>query len=174
MPDFPEEPPARWLDSGLITGPTARLAEEILLRSATKVDAKDAALWLVSESHLIPLIGVGPNSPGFLGSFQQPLSEGLISLVHASGQGICENSISENPQHSPLLDHQLGIRTSSMIALPLTVLGRPIGVITCVHTHSASADSPAEKFDLSAMTEFEFATACIVRFIEAELLSKPS
>ncbi len=173
MANFPDELPARWLDSGLLDPGTSGLAEEMLRRSAHQVGAKDAALWLASESHLIPLIGVGPNSEGFLGNFQQPLSEGLISLVHASGQGLCENAISENPQHSALLDHQLGIRTESMIALPLAVLGRPIGVITCVHTRTAGSDEPIERFDLQAMAEFEFATACIARFIEAGLLSNP-
>jgi len=168
---FPEELPARWLDSGLLSPGTSGLAEEMLRRSARHVGVQDAAIWLASESHLIPLIGIGPNSEGFLGNFQQPLSVGLISLVHASGQGLCENAIGENPQHSALLDQQLGIRTESMIALPITVLGHPVGVVTCVHTRVPESQAPVERFDLNSMAEFEFATACIARFFEADLLT---
>jgi hypothetical protein len=167
-------PPARWLDCGLLAAETSVLIEETLRRSAGRVEAKDAALWFASESHLIPLIGVGPNADGFLGNFEQPLSEGLVSLVYASGRGLCENAISENPQHSALLDQKLGHRTESMIALPLAVLGRPIGVLSCVHIRPLQSQEPIARFDLGAMAEFEFAAACITRFIEADLLANLS
>lgn len=163
--------PADWLPTGLIDDVTANLLRELLARSAERVEAKNTALWLSSGEFLDPILGSGPHANHFVGEFRQPLDRGIISYVFASGQPVCENAISANPQHSPLLDQRLGIETDAMIAVPLVVDGEMAGVITCVHTRPAgSPDTPSE-FHSKDLDEFEFAAACLGRLFEASLLN---
>jgi len=143
-------------------------AREILRRSASAVQAENTALWLADAEHLVPVLGTGTHADQFIGDFRQPLSEGLISFVFASGQSLCDNAIDENPRHSPLLDQQLGINTRAMIVQPLTVLGETVGVITCVRT------TAGKTFDTGDMAEFEFAAACVGRFFAAALITSLS
>jgi len=163
--------PADWFQLGLIDDVTSNLLRELLSRSAARVYAENTALWLSSGEFLDPLLGSGPHADHFVRAFRQPLDRGIISYVYASGQPVCENAISSNPQHSPLLDQKLGISTDAMIAVPLVVNGEMAGVITCVHTRPAeSSDSPSG-FDSKDLEEFEFAAACLGRLFEASLLN---
>lgn len=164
-------PPADWLQSGLVDDITANLLRELLSRSADRVGAENTALWLSSGEHLHPLLGSGTHADHFVGQFQQPLDRGVISYVFASGQPVCENAITQNPQHSPLLDQRLGIQTDSMIAVPLVVQGEMAGVITCVLTRPADSTQPPSQFQAKDLEEFEFAAACLGRLFEAALLN---
>lgn len=163
--------PADWIQSGLVDDITANLLRELLSRSAAKVHAQNTALWLSSGESLDPILGSGPHAGLFIGEFRQPLDRGIISYVFASGQPVCENAIADNPQHSPLLDQRLDIKTDAMIAVPLVVGGEMVGVITCVHTRSADSTDSASGFQSPDLEEFEFAAACLGRLFEASLLS---
>lgn len=169
--DLAASRPADWLATGLVDDVTANLLRELLARSAERVRSDDTALWLASGEFLDPILGSGPHADHFVGEFRQPLDRGIISYVFASGQPVCENAISLNPQHSPLLDQRLGIRTDAMIAVPLVVDGEMAGVITCVHTRPAGSNSPAREFHSADLDEFEFAAACLGRLFEASLLN---
>jgi transcriptional regulator with GAF, ATPase, and Fis domain len=163
--------PADWLPNGLVDDVTANLLRELLARSAQRVDAENTALWLSSGEFLDPILGSGPHAAHFVGEFRQPLDRGIISYVFASGQPVCENAISANPQHSPLLDQRLGIQTDAMIAVPLVVDGEMAGVITCVHTRPAGSTAQPSEFHSKDLDEFEFAAACLGRLFEASLLN---
>ena len=159
--------PAEWLDDGLVDDVTRNLVQELLSRSAERVRAQNTALWLSSGDHLDALLGSGPHAAHFVGEFRQPLDRGIISLVYASGQPVCENAISSNPHHSRLLDQRLGIQTDAMVAVPLVVGGEITGVVTCVHTRPAGSDQPPAGFGATDLHEFEFVSACIARLLEA-------
>lgn len=163
--------PSDWFSSGLVDEVTANLLRELLSRSAERVHAANTALWLSSGDHLNPILGSGPHAGQFVGEFRQPLDRGIVSYVFASGQPVCENAISANPQHSPLLDQRLGIQTDAMIAVPLVVGGEMSGVITCVHTRPAGSTEEPSGFDSADLEEFEFAAACLGRLFEASLLN---
>lgn len=163
--------PADWFLNGLIDDITSNLLRELLARSAERVAAENTALWLSSGEFLDPILGSGPHAAHFIGEFRQPLDRGIISYVFASGQPVCENAICSNPQHSPLLDQRLGIRTDAMIAVPLVVDGEMAGVITCVHTRPADSTAPPSEFHSGDLNEFEFAAACLGRLFEASLLN---
>lgn len=163
--------PSDWFQSGFVDDVTSNLLRELLSRSAERVHAENTALWLSSGEFLDPLLGSGPHAGQFVRSFRQPLDRGIVSYVFASGQPVCENAISSNPQHSPLLDQKLGIRTDAMIAVPLVVNGEMAGVITCVHTRPADSTDPPSKFHSQDLEEFEFAAACLGRLFEASLLN---
>ncbi len=161
--------PSDWIHSGLVDEITSHLLKELLSRSAERVRAQNTALWISSGEFLEPILGSGPHADHFVGKFRQPLDHGIISYVFASGQPVCENAIAANPQHSPLLDQRLGIKTDAMIAVPLVVDGEMTGVITCVHTRLADSSEAPSGFDAADLEEFEFAAACLGRLFEASL-----
>ncbi|MFK7910826.1 MAG: hypothetical protein AB8F34_09495, partial [Akkermansiaceae bacterium] len=72
---------------------TRALTEEILRRSCNEINCANGALWLAEDDHLVPILGHGPHAGQFIGKYRHPLSEGIISMVHASGQPFCENGI---------------------------------------------------------------------------------
>lgn len=146
---------------------TRSLLQEVLKRSCGSIHCENSALWMADEDHLVPVLGFGPHAEEFVGSYSQPLSEGIISMVHASGQPFCENHIHTNPQHSSRLDQQLGIQTDAMIATPVVSMGEIIGVITCVHTSPANEAGITHSFQASDMAELEFTAALAGRVFDS-------
>ena len=169
--DQPKPLPADWLSSGLVDGPTTFLLHELLRRSTNAAGSANAALWLVADNSLAAVLGFGPHAKHFVGVYEQPLERGIISLVYVSGQAVCENAISSNPDHSPILDHQLGITSDAMVAVPVIALGEIVGVITCVHTRPADSSNQASQFSAKDLHEMEFAAACTGRILDSSLLS---
>lgn len=159
--------PARWISSGVVDESAAFLIGELLKRSTLATGAENAGLWLAGEDTLAAVLGIGPHADFFVDRYEQPLDEGIIGLVHASGQALCENAIADNPNHSKTLDRQLGITTDAMIATPVTALGEIVGVITCVHTRPAGSSDTAGRFGARDTLEFDFAAACTGRLLES-------
>jgi len=166
----PSTHPADWISSGTVDEATCCLLRELLQRAASATRAENTALWLAGEDHLHATLGTGPHAAHFVGAFKQPLDRGIVSLVHASAQAVCENAIASNPEHSPVLDKRLGIVTDAMIAVPLAISGSIAGVITCVHTRPEGQSSPPAEFRPRDLAEFEFAAACCGRILEAAIL----
>ena len=148
---------------------TSALLTEVLKRCCGVVHCNDCALWLTGGDHLHPVLGFGPHSVQFIGTYSHPLDEGLISMVYASGQPFCENNIQANPQHSSKLDQQLGIQTDAMIVVPVVSAGEITGVITCVHTSAANSSAhDTRDFASQDMNELEFTAALLGRVLETK------
>jgi hypothetical protein len=64
--------------------------------------------------------------------FQQPVSQGIVSLVVASEHAFVENQVYKNAKHSKGLDQKLHKTTYAMVAVPLYFLNEVRGVISCV------------------------------------------
>lgn len=163
--------PADWISSGLVDEPTTCLLQELLRRSTEAAGSANSALWLVADNSLAAVLGIGPHAKHFVDSYEQPLERGIISLVYVSGQAVCENAISSNPDHSPILDNKLGITSDAMIAVPVIALGELVGVITCVHTRPADSTAEPSTFGAKDLREMEFAAACTGRILDSSLLS---
>ncbi|BDS06411.1 hypothetical protein NT6N_14510 [Oceaniferula spumae] len=149
---------------------TSSLLLEVLRRCCGVVHCTDSALWLADTDHLHPVIGFGPHSETFIGSYSHPLEEGLMSMVYASGQPFCENNIQSNPQHSSRLDQQLSIQTDAMMVVPVVSKGELAGVITCVHTSAVGASTnEARVFSSQDMSELEFTAAVAGRILETSV-----
>lgn len=146
---------------------TRTLIEEILRRSCTQISCPNSALWIAEADHLLPIVGYGPHASNFIGEYRHPLSEGIISMVHASGQPFCENNISANPQHSSRLDLQLSIQTEAMIAVPIISRGTIFGVITFVHTSVANKTQQVLAFNHNDLAETEFSSILIGRILDS-------
>ena len=143
------------------------LAEELLHRSCENLGCANCALWLANGDFLEPLLGHGPHAKEFIGKYSHPLSEGIISMVYASGRPFCENGITANPDHSSRLDEMLGVQTDAMIAMPVVCGGHITGVLTFVHTTPAGASDEPSAFSALDMAEAEFASALTGRILDS-------
>ncbi len=108
------------------------------------ISAHEGTLWLLNDRMecLVPAWNSGPNANAFVGNFRQPLTSGLISLVCITGQAICENEVYQHAGQDPRLDQQLGVKTCSMIAVPVLVDGEVKGIVSCVRLKPAEKDVP--------------------------------
>lgn len=108
------------------------------------VSAHEGTLWVLSDEMecLVPAWNSGPNAKEFVGKFRQPLTSGLISLVCITGQAICENEVYQHAGQDPRLDQQLGVKTCSMIAVPVRVGGEVKGIVSCVRLKPAGENIP--------------------------------
>ncbi len=109
-----------------------------------RIGAHEGTVWLLDDAseNLIPEWNSGPSANHFVGKFQQPLTSGLISLVCITGQAICENEVYQHAGQDPRLDQQLGVKTCSMIAVPVRVGGEVLGIVSCVRLKAAGDNIP--------------------------------
>ena len=108
------------------------------------ISAHEGTLWLLDDEaqNLVPSWNSGSSANNFVGKFQQPLVGGLISLVCITGQAICENEVYQHVGQDPRLDQQLGVKTCSMIAVPIRVGGEIRGVVSCVRLKATGDNIP--------------------------------
>ncbi len=146
------------------------LMRGVLTDGFRHAQATEGTLWLVDgpKENLVPVFNSGPRAADFVGQFRQPLSAGMISLVFASEQPLCENVIATNSHHDKTLDERLGLRTTAMIAVPLYFGRQPRGVISCVQLSDAAA---APGFSMQSLATVQLATSVLSRLIDYRLLA---
>ena len=147
---------------------------QALLRDGlNRIDAHEGTVWLLdpTRSFLMPRFNTGPSASEFVGRFRQSLRSGMISMVVATEQPICENEVQKNQQQDKTLDRQLGLLTCAMIAVPFYFTDEMRGVISGVRLKAAAdADEPAG-FGLEDLEALQMTTTVLTRMIEYRLLS---
>lgn len=142
-----------------------------ILRSAMdSLEADSLSIWLADreETHLI-VTHTAPD-PEFLG-WQQAVDEGLIGLVYASEQCLCENEVYLHTNHSKRADEALGQVTYAMIATPFYIAGNLRGVISCVQLkESVDAPNPAG-FSARNMNRIRRLSTVIERLVNYKMLT---
>ena len=107
----------------------------------------EGTLWAADrereEPALVPIHHYQPGSDtsDFLNAVSQPLGDGLISMVFAGGNSLCENDIANEPAHSKTVDAITGRPTSAMIVTPVYASSVVIAVLTGVRIAPVQADS---------------------------------
>src|SRR5260221_4000839 len=88
------------------------LMRETIAGGFTQAGAHEGTVWLVdgARQHLVPAYNTGPRAAELVGRFEQPLSDGLISMVFGSEQPFLENEVWRNVRQSKLLDSMLEVR----------------------------------------------------------------
>lgn len=142
-------------------------------RSMTLAGAHEGTVWLLDQgrSFLVPRHNTGPNAKGFVGCYQQTLRSGMISMVVATEQPICENEVHKNQQQDRTLDQQLGLQTCAMLAVPFYFGGELRGVISAVQlkeANSAEADPPG--FTADHLDVLQNAASVLSRLVEHQVL----
>ena len=118
---------------------------EVLSKTFSEAHADEGTVWWLDEpiGALVPIWNNGPDADAFVGRFCQPLSAGLISMVLASEQPFVENAVPDCSGQDPRLDTELGVRTQALIAVPLLLFRRCLGVVSCVQlARSSPAPTP--------------------------------
>ncbi|MCE9610787.1 MAG: GAF domain-containing protein [Chthoniobacter sp.] len=144
-----------------------------LLKVITATQAHEGSVWLLDEarSHLIPRFNSGPNAADFVGSYRLSLREGMISMVVATEQPICENAVFLNERQSKDLDRRLGLLTCAMLAVPFYFGGELRGVISAVQL-KPSANSPEPPgFTAENLETLHLGAAVLSRMVDHQLLS---
>ena len=137
------------------------------------VGADEGTLWLVDDAReqLVAAFNSGPHAGELAGRFKQPLTAGILSLVFASEQPICEREVYKNQQQDSRLDRQLGMLTSSMIAAPFYFAGQLRGVISCVRLKRAGSSEPdPPAFSAASIGAVELMARVLARLIDHRLM----
>ncbi|MBN1668414.1 MAG: SpoIIE family protein phosphatase [Anaerolineales bacterium] len=112
---------------------TARLDLEQLLtvtvqRVQQALGAPAASLLTVEDDELVFRVALGEKSQA-IKPFRLPIDQGIAGWVVKNGQGEIVNDVRTDPRFYQMADDQTGFVTRSIIAVPLLVKDRPIGVI---------------------------------------------
>lgn len=139
-----------------------------------RVGAHEGTVWMLDaeREHLVPRFNSGPHAEAFVGSFRQSLRTGMISMVVATQQPICENDMCRNVRQDTSLDRQLKLQTCAMLAVPFTFLREVRGVISCVQVQAAGADTADPPgFPPEALQRLQLTTGVLARLVEYRLLA---
>lgn len=151
-----------------------RTMRSMIVEGLRKVGAHEGTIWILdrTRTNLVPRFNNGPNAAEFVGSFRQTLKSGMISMVVASEQPICENDVHLNQQQDRTLDRKLGLMTCAMIAVPFYFVGAVRGVISAVQLKDvASGDPDPPGFSAEDLSSLQLTAAVLSRLIEHELIT---
>ena len=145
----------------------------LLWDGLNRIHAHEGAVWLLdpTRSFLVPRFNTGPNASEFVGRYRQSLNSGMISMVVATEQPICENDVQKNQQQDKTLDRQLGLRTCSMIAVPFYFTDEMRGVVSAVRLKAADDVNEPPGFGLEDLETLQLTTTVLTRMIVYRLLS---
>lgn len=136
---------ARHLAEGRYAQLAPELLADVMWDGFHAVGADEGTLWLAdsAQEFLHPVFNSGPNADNFVGSYKQPLNEGLVSMVYSSEQSFCEDKVYRNKMQTAKVDNMLELLTCSMMIAPVVFAGRTRGVVSCVKLKpAAQIDEP--------------------------------
>ena len=151
-----------------------RTMRDQLVQALAGAQAHEGTLWLLdtTRSFLVPRFNSGPNAEQFVGSYRQSLRSGMISMVVATEQPVCENEVHRNEQQDKSLDQKLGLSTCAMLAVPLYFAGELRGVISAVQLQAAAVSAPEPPgFTVENLATLQLAASVLSRMIEHQLMS---
>jgi GAF domain-containing protein len=138
------------------------------------VGANEGAVWLAdpTRENLVVAFNCGPNASELVGGFKQSLSAGMISLVFASEQPLCENEVYKNQRQDKTLDQKLGVLTVAMMVVPFYFVHELRGVVSCVRLKNARSPEPdPPAFSLDDLRALQTTVDLISTTIDHRLLS---
>ena len=146
----------------------------LLLDGFERAGAHEGTVWLLDDARteLIPRFNSGPHAERFVGTFRQSVRAGMIGMVAATEQAICENEVCTDKRQDRTLDEQLRLKTWSMIGVPFYYFGELRGVISCVQlvpSDPAQANPPG--FSADHLHGMQLTAGVLSRLIEYRLLA---
>ncbi len=146
----------------------------MLVEAFTRAGAHEGTIWLLDETRefLVPRFNSGPHAAQFVNSFRQSVRTGMISMVVAMEQPICENGMCGNNSQDKALDHTLRLETCAMLAVPFYFLGELRGVISCVQLKpDGSPDPDPPGFSPDSLRALQSTAGLLSRLIEHRLFT---
>ncbi|HUF52011.1 MAG TPA: GAF domain-containing protein [Longimicrobiales bacterium] len=158
-----------WQNFGALLDPTM---QGVLRMAIAVAGADEGTVWLLDGDmqNLIPAYNTGPHAARFVGSFQQPVGKGLISMVVDSQQYLCDNKVHENERRDSTLDEKLGVVTVAMIAVPFDFADQMRGVISCVQLRAPAEERERPAFEPADIDHMNRAARVLGKLIDHHLL----
>jgi signal transduction protein with GAF and PtsI domain len=122
----------------------------LLTLGCDRVNADDASVWVLNaaEECLEVVLDRRPERQAFVG-FKQPTNRGIVSMVAWNEHGISLSNVSEHEMFDDTADRTFRYQTRTMIALPVAVNGRVVGVLSAVNKRGADQFSDDDMNDLA-------------------------
>ena len=155
--------------AALCDGMVRYLLEQALMQAG----AHGGLIWLLDaeKESLVPSYGIGPASEPLVLQHQQPIREGIVSMVMMSEQPFCENEVYRNAHHSKMVDEKLHQQTFAMIVVPFYFLRQCRGVISCVQVQDVAADTPPpDGFQVDDLRTMQRFAAILTELLDYRLL----
>ena len=130
----------------------------------------------LEEPALVPIYHFRPgkDTKEFLEKVSQPLGDGLISMVFASGNSLCENDIANDPAHSKIVDTTTGRKTRAMIVTPIYASSVVIAVLTGVRIapENTGEQSSGDAYSSKDLATLQSAARIIGEVFELRYLAR--
>jgi hypothetical protein len=161
------------LSGGTFTDFLDPVMRETIAAAFRSAGGDEGTVWLLDEGreHLVAAFNSGPNADAFVGKFRQSLQAGMISLVCASEQPLCENEVFNSSRQDKTLDHRLGLRTCSMVAVPLYFARELRGVISCVQLRRVDELESTPGFTMASVAALQLSAGVLSRLIDHRLVA---
>jgi GAF domain-containing protein len=121
-----------------------RIPQMLIQRSAEIFEAECGSLALVDEAAGVVVFQTAYDSQGReitqLRNFAMPLGEGIVGAVAQTGIPHIVNNAPEHPGWSPRADRLTGFTTRKLVAVPLIVEGKVIGVMELLNKKQGNFD----------------------------------
>lgn len=128
----------------------AELLTTVLELASRVVDAETASLLLLDEKtkelYFDVALGLGPGAA----KVRLPLGQGIAGAVAKERKPEIINEVRRDPRWSPKMDESSGFVTRSILAVPILLKGRLIGVVEAINKRGG----PFDAGDLSAFEAF--------------------
>lgn len=157
------------LTAGELDGLLGKVGREMFLLYSEAVAADSISIWLLDPAKTKLVVAYSEPDPAFVG-WEQPLNEGLISLVVASEQALCENLVYQHTQHSKRADKAMDQITCSMIAVPFYLAGNLGGAVSCVQLKRSAEDPDPEGFSARHLNRISRLSSALERMVNYRLL----
>ena len=148
----------------------------LLALACDRLGADDASVFLLNapEENLEVVLDRRPERQAFVG-FKQPTTRGIVSMVVWNEHGISLSNVHEHEMFDDTADRTFHYETRSMMALPLLVNGRVIGVVSVVNKlvpGSGASRSFAKEFTDDDMNELATAVSAMGHTLRSQILEK--
>jgi len=122
--------------------PVAGLVRRLLSEAAEAVSAPGAALWLISDDGqgMEGAVSSGAASD-VIESASVPVSQSVVGTVASNGLA---TSIGPDDFHNPSIDELTGLHTRAMVAAPVLVRGKIVGVVSAINPNGGGLFSAGD------------------------------
>jgi signal transduction histidine kinase len=117
------------------------LLKTVLELAAEVVDAETGSLLLLDESTQELYFDVALGLGDQLASVRLKVGQGIAGTVAKSRLSEIINDVRADPRWSPKMDEQTGFITRSILAAPILLKGRLIGVVEAINKHDGAFDA---------------------------------
>ena len=140
--------------AAVLTAPAehSALLEQIVQAAMDVLGAQAGSLYLIDEAaeELVWEVALGPRAAPLLGQ-RLPLGQGMAGWVAATGQAIAVADVQQDPRWSQQVGQAVGYLPKTMLAMPLVLADRVIGVLQLLDKNGGN---PFDNADMALLGRF--------------------